>query len=103
MIVRVHKKVGESIERLAKAADLVQLDPLEIVLNLPVETRGSYKAQQAATVQISGAAQWHPATVTFVDPVVDFASNSYRVKVRLPNPGAKIQAGLRAKVNLSEK
>jgi multidrug efflux pump subunit AcrA (membrane-fusion protein) len=36
-----------------------------------------------------------PATVTLVDRVVDAASNTFRVRLSLPNPDQSIPAGLR--------
>lgn len=100
VVTRIHKDPGEAVERLEKVAELVQLDPLEIVLNLPAATRGRHKAGGTARVRVTGEDAPHEATVTMVDPVVDFASGSYRVKLRLPNPGGKLQAGLRVTVDL---
>lgn len=100
VVTRIYKDPGEAAERLEKVAEVVQLAPLEIVLNVPVATRGRYQADRPARVRLADAAEWHAATVTAVDPVVDFASNTYRVKVRLPNEGGKLQAGLRVTVDL---
>jgi len=100
IVTRLYKDPGEAVERLEKVAEVVQLSPLEIVLNVPVATRGRYKVDQAARVRLADADDWHVATVTMVDPVVDFASDTYRVKVRLPNDGGKLQAGLRVTVDL---
>lgn len=101
VVTRLLKDPGEAVERLEKVAEVVQLDPLEVVLNLPVATRGKYRAGQKATVLLADDATRHAAEVKSVDPVVDFASHTYRVKVRLPNPGGKLQAGLRATVDLA--
>ena len=103
VVTRIYKDPGESVERLERVAEIVQLDPLAIVLNVPVATRGRYASGRAARVRVGRGRQWHAATVTMVDPVVDFASNTYRVKVTLPNPGGKFQAGLRATVDLSSR
>jgi len=100
IVTRIHKDPGEAVERLEKVAELVQLDPLEIVLNLPVATRGTYAAGGKARVQIAGQDRWHETVVKSVNPVVDFASNTYRLKLRLPNPDGKIQSGLRVTVDL---
>jgi RND family efflux transporter MFP subunit len=100
VVTRLYKDPGEAVERLEKVAEVVQLSPLEIVLNVPVATRGRYKTDQPARVRLADAADWHAATVTMVDPMVDFASNTYRVKVRLPNGDGKLQAGLRVTVDL---
>jgi membrane fusion protein, heavy metal efflux system len=102
VVTRIYKDPGESVERLERVAEIVQLDPLAIVLNVPVATRGRYEAGRAARVRVGTGRQWHTATVKMVDPVVDFASNTYRVKVTLPNAAGKLQAGLRVTVDLSK-
>lgn len=103
VVTRLHKDVGESVERLEKVAELVQLDPLEIVLNLPVDTRGRYAEGRKARVHVGDDATVHEAMVKSVDPVVDFASGTYRMKIRLANPGGKLQAGRRVTVDLAAK
>ncbi len=40
------------------------------------------------------------ATVSHVDRVLDAASNSFRVRLSLPNPGYALPAGLRCKADL---
>jgi len=101
VVTRLHKDVGEAVERLEKVAELVQLDPLDVVLNLPMDTRGRYAAGHKATVRLADSAEAHEGTVTSIDPVGDFASNTYRLTVRLANPGGRLQAGCRATVDLS--
>ncbi len=43
----------------------------------------------------------HTATVSTVDGVIDAASNTFRVRLELPNPGNALPAGLRCKVDLT--
>ena len=40
------------------------------------------------------------ATVKTVDRLIDAASNTFRVRLELPNPGGALPAGLRCKVDL---
>ena len=40
------------------------------------------------------------ARVTHVDRVIDVASNTFRVRLSLPNPGQALPAGARCKVQL---
>ena len=44
-----------------------------------------------------------PAQVSIVDKVVDPASNTFRVRLEMPNPLNDIPAGLRCKVDLGIK
>ena len=41
------------------------------------------------------------ARVVLADKLIDGASNTFRVRLELPNPGLTIPAGLRCKVDLS--
>ena len=41
------------------------------------------------------------ARVTLVDKVIDAASNTFRVRLSLPNPGNKLPAGARCRVDLA--
>lgn len=103
IVTRIHKDAGESVERLETVAELVQLDPLEVVLNLPAATRGRYAAGQPARVLSDDQAAAHAATVTMVDPVIDYASGTYRVKLSVPNGDGKLQAGVPVTVDLGGK
>jgi multidrug efflux pump subunit AcrA (membrane-fusion protein) len=42
-----------------------------------------------------------PARVTHVDKIIDAASNTFRVRLSLPNPGNRLPAGARCKVDES--
>jgi multidrug efflux pump subunit AcrA (membrane-fusion protein) len=41
------------------------------------------------------------ATITLVDKVIDAASNTFRVRLQLSNPGQALPAGLRCKIDFS--
>jgi membrane fusion protein, heavy metal efflux system len=45
----------------------------------------------------------HIAVVKTVDRVIDAATNTFRVRLELPNPGGVLPAGLRCKVDLGLK
>ena len=45
----------------------------------------------------------HVAAVKTVDRVIDAASNTFRVRLELPNPNGALPAGLRCKVDLGLK
>jgi RND family efflux transporter MFP subunit len=51
-------------------------------------------------VPVLGADAVFSGTVDFIDPRVDAASGLLRVKVLIPNPAARLKAGLRAEVSL---
>jgi multidrug efflux pump subunit AcrA (membrane-fusion protein) len=86
---------GERIER-EPIVRIAKVDPLRVELVLPVAQFGH--VEQGARVNIrtdlTGARDL-PATVVLVDKVVDSASNTFRVRLALPNPDHGIPAGLR--------
>jgi multidrug efflux pump subunit AcrA (membrane-fusion protein) len=43
-----------------------------------------------------------PARVDAIDPVIDAASDTFRVRLLLPNPGNAIPAGIRCSVALPD-
>jgi RND family efflux transporter MFP subunit len=78
---------------------LVEVDPLNVELVLPVSKFGSIKVGQSAEVlpekPVGGK---HTARVEIVDLVVDAASGTFGVRLRLPNPGYRIPAGIKCRV-----
>lgn len=89
---------GERVEE-KPILKVAQIDPLRVELLLPSNRFGQVKPGQAAKVQpeLPGAAEM-PAKVTIVDRVVDSASNTFRVRLEMPNPGLGLPSGLRCKV-----
>jgi len=77
---------------------LVQIDPLNVELILPVKAYGSIKAGQRAWVMpeapVGGK---YIARVEVVDPMFDAASGTFGVRLTLPNPDRKIPAGLKCR------
>jgi multidrug efflux pump subunit AcrA (membrane-fusion protein) len=43
-----------------------------------------------------------PARVDAIDPIIDAASDTFRVRLLLPNPGNVIPAGIRCSVTLPD-
>jgi RND family efflux transporter MFP subunit len=77
---------------------VVQIDPLNVELILPVKAFGHIKRGQRAWVlpeaPIGGK---YLARVEVVDPVFDAASGTFGVRLTLPNPDRKIPAGLKCR------
>lgn len=77
------------------------IDPLRVELLVPSAQYGNLAIGDRVSVQpeLPGA-EAVTATVSHVDRVLDAASNSFRVRLNLPNPDFRLPAGLRCKVNL---
>jgi RND family efflux transporter MFP subunit len=79
---------------------IVEVDPLNVELVLPVSQFGRVKVGQVAEVlpeePVGGK---HRARVEIVDPVVDAASGTFGVRLRLPNPGNRVPAGVKCRAH----
>jgi RND family efflux transporter MFP subunit len=77
---------------------IVEVNPLNVELVLPVSRYGRVKVGQLAEVlpeqPVGGS---YPARVEVVDQMVDAASGTFGVRLRLRNPGNRIPAGVKCK------
>jgi len=100
VIVERYANPGERIEE-KPILKVAVIDPLRVEVLLPVAHYGRIAPGSELTVipelPSAGAVT---ARVTRVDKVLDAASNAFRVRLSLPNPGNKLPAGLRCKVDL---
>jgi len=92
--------VGERVED-RPLLRLAMLDPLRVEVVVPASRYGSVTVGDGLSVQpeLPGIEAVF-AKVTKIDPVIDAASNTFRVRLKLPNPGYKLPAGARCKVEL---
>jgi RND family efflux transporter MFP subunit len=78
---------------------IAALDPLNLEVTAPLRFFGSVQKGRPAEVRpedpVGGV---YTASVVIVDPVIDPASGSFRVRLRLPNPGLRLPSGLKCKV-----
>lgn len=102
IVVERYHTQGERIER-EPVVKIAKIDPLRIEVIVPATQFGSIRAGQVAPVtpqlQQFGTLQ---ATVTLVDRVIDAASNSFRVRLALPNPEHRLPSGLRCSVDFAQ-
>jgi RND family efflux transporter MFP subunit len=83
---------------------LASVDPLRVDVLVPAVAFGQVELGMTGKVVPELLNQGeHQATVKSVDRVIDAASNTFRVRLELPNPAAAIPAGLRCKVDLGLK
>lgn len=77
---------------------VMEIDPLNVELVLPLSQYGKIKAGQRARVMpeqpVGGS---YAAQVEVVDPTLDAASGTFGVRLRLPNPGGRIPAGVKCR------
>lgn len=101
VVVERSHSPGELIQE-AAIATIAQTDPLNVEVVLPVAVLGKIRlgdvAQVLPAAPVGGAYQ---AKVVIVDRVIDAASGTFGVRLELPNPGAKLPAGLRCRVTFA--
>jgi len=101
LVVEVVLRPGEltSSNQKNPILKLVDIDPLNVELILPVSQHGRIRTGQVGTVMpeppVGGR---YRARVEVVDRVLDAASGTFGVRLRLPNPGNRIPAGTKCKV-----
>ena len=80
---------------------IAKLDPLRVELVVPASRYGSFALQDRISVspELPGIAPVL-ARVTHIDPIIDAASNTFRVRLKLPNPDHKLPGGARCRVDL---
>ncbi|MEO8281030.1 MAG: efflux RND transporter periplasmic adaptor subunit, partial [Ideonella sp.] len=100
VVVERFVNLGERVEE-KPLLRIAVIDPLRVELMEPTSQFGSLSPGDKVTIrpELPGV-ESVVATVAFVDRVLDAASNSFRVRLTLPNPGNKLPAGLRCKADL---
>jgi RND family efflux transporter MFP subunit len=90
---------GEYAYEQAPIMTIAQVDPLNVELFVPIALYGAIQIGMEATVTgeppVGGR---YTATVEVIDPLIDSRSGTFGIRLLLPNPGNKIPAGLRCKV-----
>jgi membrane fusion protein, multidrug efflux system len=103
LVVRSFRERGESIRALERVITLANLDTVYVTLYFEsAQLLRVHTNQQAqVTIPLAGA-QPFAGTVETVDPVVDPASGTFRVKVVVDNSEHRIRTGVKAEVRLDE-
>jgi RND family efflux transporter MFP subunit len=94
---------GESVEE-RPIIKIAQVNPLRVEVVAPVSLLGKVKVGQLATVTpempVNGTYQ---AEVKIVDPILDAASGTFRIRLELPNENFSLTSGLRCQVRFLDK
>ena len=83
---------------------IAAIDPLRVDVLVPAVAFGQVEVgMKGAVMPELLNKKEHVAVVKTVDRVIDAATNTFRVRLELPNPGGTLPAGLRCKVDLGLK
>jgi RND family efflux transporter MFP subunit len=100
VVVERYVNVGERVEE-RPLLRVAVINPLRVELMVPTAQYGTLALGDHVSIrpELPGAAPVD-AVVRHVDQVLDAASNSFRVRLTLPNPNNRLPAGLRCKADL---
>jgi membrane fusion protein, heavy metal efflux system len=102
VVVERYLSPGEYVDQ-KPVMRVASIDPLRVDVLVPAAAFGRVQVGNRAVVVPELFNQLkHEATVSMVDRVIDAASNTFRVRLELPNPGRQLPAGLRCKVDLGD-
>jgi membrane fusion protein (multidrug efflux system) len=94
---------GEFIYEQTPIMTIAQVDPLMIDLVVPADRYPAVKVGMIGEVHLSQPVEaTFPARVDAIDPVIDAASDTFRIRLLLPNPDNAIPAGIRCSVKLPD-
>jgi RND family efflux transporter MFP subunit len=79
------------------AIRLVFLETLRVEMDFPMTEFGDYRVRDTLPIQVDGVTRRN-ATITFVDPLIDLASRTFRVQAKLPNEDGKFTAGMECRM-----
>lgn len=98
VVVERYLSEGERVEE-KPVLKVATVDPLKVEVIVPASYFSKIKQGMSATVKPDMAEfEARNAKVVVVDRVIDAASNSFRVRLELPNPNNTVPPGLRCKV-----
>jgi membrane fusion protein, multidrug efflux system len=103
VITEIKLSPGEFIYETTPIMTIAQVDPLTIDLVVPADRYRTVKVGMIGEVHLNQPVDQNlPARVDAIDPMIDAASDTFRVRLLLPNPGNAIPAGIRCSVALPD-
>jgi len=103
IIVELTKSPGELTHDQAPIMTIAQIDPLNVEVFVPIEPYGTITGGMEAEVRPSPPVNGsYTARVEVVDQVLDTASDTFGVRLLLPNPDHELPAGLKCTVRFPQ-
>lgn len=103
IVVKKYKEAGESVDRVEKLVDIVNIDQVYVQFYLDPLLMATTKEGQEVRIKFPVIANAEfTGKITFVDPRIDAGSGFFRVKVLLENKDRVVKAGMRATANFGK-
>jgi RND family efflux transporter MFP subunit len=100
IVVERYKQPGEHID-FEPVLKIAHLDPLKVEVYAPISLYGQIKQGMKANVvpELGAASRTYIADVILVDQVIDGPSNTFGIRLSIPNPDNRLPSGLKCKVS----
>lgn len=90
---------GEYVFAQAPVAQIAQIDPLNVEVFLPTDLYGQVKlGDQATILPTQPVGGEYRAKVIVIDRIFDAASDTFGMRLQMPNPDGKLPAGMDCKI-----
>jgi len=100
IVVRRLQDVGEGAQEDRPMLQLVDLDILHVIAYVPQRVASKLRVDMQAELELEDApTPRHKCRIIMIDPLVDAASSTCRIKLELANKEHKVAAGSRAVVH----
>lgn len=99
LVVETMMEAGEFSSAQSPIMKIAELDPLHVEVYAPISLFGRIEPGTSFTVRLEAMEGAHEATVDTVDRVIDPASDTFGIRLLLPNPGWEIPAGVRCEID----
>jgi membrane fusion protein (multidrug efflux system) len=101
IVVKVDKEPGEAVLLNETVVQVVHIDEVYAQFYLEPAQVAPLKPGAAVPFRVPSlpAPNNFTGSVDFIDPRMDAESGLYRIKLRLPNPGLRLKAGMRAEAD----
>ncbi|MGB7159854.1 MAG: efflux RND transporter periplasmic adaptor subunit [Tepidisphaeraceae bacterium] len=102
VVAKRYIEVGQWVKQGDPIADVVQLDPLHVRVNIPEGLIGRIKVGDGASVTIDAlGGESFAGKIDQIIPAPDPSSRTFPIKILLPNPGHKIWPGFFARATIT--
>jgi membrane fusion protein (multidrug efflux system) len=94
VVIERHNNAGEYVST-KPVVEVAVLDPLYAEVLMPFERFSDFSKGQIMTISLpSPINSSHEAKITIIDPIIDSASGTFRMRLELPNKNYAIPAGV---------
>ena len=97
-VLRLLKDPGESVQRLEKFAEIINLEQVYVTVYAPSNLLGRMVRGTSAMIYCDEGSEPLSGEVDLADPMLDPGGEVFRVKVLVREPGERLQAGTRVQV-----